>query len=266
MRLWGGEALITSWLGHDDDYHYVDGNGVGGGGLADGDDDDEVGTRSVGRVCACLHCLLIFLALPTLPTNLTASRSRAQPRQRRRRRYSANGAVCLQHSSITWTSTSSATRCPLLALHLSCLSWRNNVGEGDLLFVAKEPNFTDPRNLHLQRTNALTVLMLILIMICHIQHTNALTVPASLTPTDADMSHSNCDDSKFPESKGKDVLVKSNFYVKTFVERSNHHSEKPIFSFLINQRRLNTRSNRPKELKLNKEATKNRRRRQKPRK
>ena len=62
------------------------------------------------------------------------------------------------------------------------------------------------------------------------------------------MSHSNCDDSKFPESKGKEVLVKSNFYVKTFVERSNHHSEKPIFSFLINQRRLNTRSNRPKEL------------------
>ena len=136
------------------------------------------------------------------------------------------------------------------------------MGEGDLLFVAKEPNFTDPWNLHLQNTNALTVLMLILI--CHIQHTDALTVPASLTPTDADMSHSNCDDSKFPESKGKDVLVKSNFYVKTFVERSNHHSEKPIFYFLINQRRLNTRSNRPKELKLKKEATKNRGRRQKP--
>ena len=107
------------------------------------------------------------------------------------------------------------------------------MGEGDLLFVAKEPNFTDPRNLHLQ-------------------HTNALTVPASLTPTDADMSHSNCDDSKFPDGKGKEVLVKSNVYVKTFVERSDHHSEKPIFSFLINQRRLNTRSNRLKELKLKK--------------
>ena len=103
------------------------------------------------------------------------------------------------------------------------------MGEGDLLFVAKEPNITNPRNLHLQRTKA-------------------LTVPASLPPTDADMSHSNCDDSKFPDGKGKEVLVKSRYYVKTFVERSNHHSEKPIFSFLINQRRLNTRSNRPKEL------------------
>ena len=51
MRLWGGEALITRWLGHDDDYHHVNDNGVGGGGLADGDDDDEIGTRSVGRVC-----------------------------------------------------------------------------------------------------------------------------------------------------------------------------------------------------------------------
>ena len=118
------------------------------------------------------------------------------------------------------------------------------MGEGDLLFVAKEPNITNPRNLHLQRTKA-------------------LTVPASLPPTDADMSHSNCDDSKFPESKGKEVLVKSNFYVKTFVERSDHHSEKPIFSFLINQRRLNTRSNQLKELKLKKEATKNRGRRPK---
>ena len=39
------------------------------------DDDDEVGTRSVGCVCVCPHCLLIFLALPTLPTDLTASRT-----------------------------------------------------------------------------------------------------------------------------------------------------------------------------------------------
>ena len=196
-------------------------------------------------MCVCLHCLLIFLALPTLPTDLTASRTWCShvniqgvdiPRTVQR--------AC--STVLQLGLEQAAAGCPLLALCLSCLSWRNNVGEGDLLFVAKEPNFTDPRNLHLQHTNALTVLMLILI--CHLQRTNALTVPASLPPTDADMSHSNCDDSKFPESKGKEVLVKSNFYVKTFVERSDHHSEKPIFSFLINQRRLNTRSNRPKEL------------------
>ena len=184
-------------------------------------------------VCVCLHCLLIFLALPTLPTDLTASRTWCS-------HVNVQGVdiprtVQCACSTVLQLGLEQALQQDVLCLlcALLCLSWRNNVGEGDLLFVAKEPNITDPRNLHLQRTKA-------------------LTVPASLPPTDADMSHSNCDDSKFPESKGKEVLVKSNFYVKTFVERSNHHSEKPIFSFLINQRRLNTRSNRLKELKLKK--------------
>ena len=148
------------------------------------DDDDEVGTRSVGCVCVCLHCLLIFLALPTLPTDLTASRTWCShvnvqgvdiPRTVQR--------ACSTVLQLGLEQALPAAGCPLLALCLSCLSWRNNVGEGDLLFVAKEPNITNPRNLHLQ-------------------HTNALTVPASLTPTDADMSHSNCDDSKFPDGKG----------------------------------------------------------------
>ena len=88
------------------------------------------------------------------------------------------------------------------------------MGEGDLLFVAKEPNFTDPRNLHLQRS------ML-----------NAQSLLEPLLSTDADMSHSNCEDSKIPNGKGKQVLVTSNFYVNTFVERSDHSFRKAHLFF-----------------------------------
>ena len=93
------------------------------------DDDDEVGTRSVGCVCVCPHCLLIFLALPTLPTNLTASCTIVQPRQRPRRRYSANGAVCLQHSAVSLMlcsrMSSCSVLCSLLILPLNAAQFYN---------------------------------------------------------------------------------------------------------------------------------------------
>ena len=62
--------MITRWLGHDDDDHHVDGNGVGGG-LADGDDDDEIGTRSVGSVCvrACIVFSSSWRCPPCPPTS-----------------------------------------------------------------------------------------------------------------------------------------------------------------------------------------------------
>ena len=107
MRLWNGEALTTRWLGHDNDYHdyhHVDDNGVGGGGLADGDDDDEVGTRSVGCVCVCVPALSSHLLgvahIAHQPHNLVHHSAATSTSKRR---YSANGAACLQHSATTWT-------------------------------------------------------------------------------------------------------------------------------------------------------------------